>query len=326
MIIIMFNHIAKLSDNIYFGKYICSETLEELNSVGVNYILDLTTDSEKEDIGDYNDLIDCYRKRFPIADKDIIDDDVVSKLIRKLTKRLIKGKVIYIHCKNGYSRSAVIAGLLYGCVNNLRAEEVFIRLDEAHKERKIVKDKFRKQGCPQTKTQREQIKRLLKPYDFYYGSHPFSNFSKHVINIKYKKFLNFPCNIKYKNKIEENGKKTTKDITKITFTFPTSEALFHAFKAPHNLTYLETLENTKTPSQSKKIGRAVSLRKDREKIKFEAMIYTCEQKYKQHRSEIKGKLKESQLRPLFEHTKNDAVWGDNFDRTGRNFFVKFVNV
>ena len=71
---------------------------------------------------------------------------------------------IYIHCKGGHGRSGVIAGYLYGITNNLSHSKVLQELKNAHNRRIIVNTKCRKLGCPQTRSQKEQLKRLLKKW------------------------------------------------------------------------------------------------------------------------------------------------------------------
>jgi len=151
-----YNHISQLNENIYFGKYPCNEVLEDLNKLDIQLIVNLTTINENLD--SYNTIIPIINK--PITDRKILKDNELIEFIEILQK--YKFKPIYIHCKGGHGRSGVVAGYLYGIINNLPYSKVLEELKIAHNRRKIVNTKCRKLGCPQTRCQKQQLKRLLQ--------------------------------------------------------------------------------------------------------------------------------------------------------------------
>ena len=151
-----YDHISQIDTNIYFGKYPCNQVLEDLNKLDIQLIVNLTTTDENLD--SYNTEIPIINK--PIIDRKILPDNELIQFIELLQKYI--SKPIYIHCKGGHGRSGVVVGYLYGITNNLSYYAVSQELKIAHNRRKIVNTKCRKLGCPQTRCQKEQLKRLLK--------------------------------------------------------------------------------------------------------------------------------------------------------------------
>lgn len=151
-----FDHISQLDTYIYFGKYPCNQVLEKLNELGIQTIINLTTSAEN--LNPYITNINIIYK--PIIDRKILPDIELIELIQSLRKYICNP--IYIHCKGGHGRSGVVAGYLYGIVKNVSCYEVLQKLKVAHNNRKIVNSKCRRLGCPQTRCQKEQLKRLLK--------------------------------------------------------------------------------------------------------------------------------------------------------------------
>lgn len=146
------DHISHIDKNIYFGKYPCNEVLEQLNELGIKTIVNLTTIDEKMD--SYITDISIIHK--PIIDRRILPDNELIQFIQILQKYI--SQPIYIHCKGGHGRSGVVAGYLYGKMNNLSYYKVLEELKNAHNRRKIVNSKCRRLGCPQTRCQKEQLK------------------------------------------------------------------------------------------------------------------------------------------------------------------------
>ena len=105
----MYNHIAKVTDKLYFGKYVDNEVLEELAHAGVDLIIDVTHRTDHLD--SYETSI--KRVSFPVVDMNVASDERLEKLIKYLQGKYFRGQVIYIHCKGGHGRSACIAACLY---------------------------------------------------------------------------------------------------------------------------------------------------------------------------------------------------------------------
>lgn len=95
--------------------------------------------------------------------------------------------------------------------------------------------------------------------------------------------------------------------------FTNTEAPFHAEKCIERIKEFEM----ERPSQSKKLGRRVSLRADWEDIKDQVMYDVCYAKFSQD-EELKAKLLATGSRELVEgNMHNDRCWGMVYNsRTG----------
>lgn len=159
-----FHHISKLSDRIFFGKYICPQTLEELNSVGVNLVIDCTTEVEKSRFGPSAGSLATVS--FPIEDQGIASDESVKAIVAYICTKLTEGSTVYIHCRGGHGRSAVLAGIVYGTFENVYSSDAVLKkISEAHKARLTMNSKWRLLGAPQNKSQKDQVRRLLMASD-----------------------------------------------------------------------------------------------------------------------------------------------------------------
>ena len=156
-----FEYFCKLSDYLYFGKYPCESVINELEQLGVNVFVDLTEDND--DLKPYNIKGDKIVLKIPVIDCYIMDDNELHWLLEYLKNLIVyRNKILYIHCRGGHGRSAVVAGILYGYCNDMNSKTVLETLSRVHSERRIVKDEWRRLGCPQTQSQKNQVIRFLK--------------------------------------------------------------------------------------------------------------------------------------------------------------------
>ena len=87
--------------------------------------------------------------------------------------------------------------------------------------------------------------------------------------------------------------------------YKNAEAAFHAQKDPARAKEFESLD----PSQAKRLGRRVKLRKDWESVKFEIMYKIVTEKFRQN-LELTKKLLDTSDEILVEgNTWNDTCWG-----------------
>jgi ribA/ribD-fused uncharacterized protein len=163
----------------------------------------------------------------------------------------------------------------------------------AHQARPVMDPKWRRMGAPQTAVQKHQVQRLLKPHDFYTRASPFTNFSNHLV-------MSSTFNRQFFN----------------------SEALYQAYKCVStDQATIEKLAATTAPKTAKAIGRKCQLRSDWETVKFDCMCQTLLDKVRSN-PELVQTVLVTGIQPIFEHTTNDNVWGDNGDRTGQNLLGK----
>jgi len=299
-----------IKDKALFGHYPTLSDLEGLVENGVIYFVDLTCEKEEivrytqEDLTRLNPL--CKKLDFPIPDMkvptDVVEFSVFAVKIEKIIRGLKGQNKLYINCRGGHGRSGLLVSVLLTRILNVSVIKAIELTTNYHNDRRVMKLKYRRQLCPQTKAQREFLFNMFKPLYFYkayrkgycYG---FSNFSLHSIFIK-----NFRNN---------------EDIY-----FPTSESAYQAFKDINNKEYVEKLINTRSPYYAKTIGDK-QINVGWEQIKDMVMYKILYLKFSQH-PEIKLNLLNTGFRYLIDHNKYDCYWGDGGDNRGENRLGKIL--
>jgi len=90
-------------------------------------------------------------------------------------------------------------------------------------------------------------------------------------------------------------------------TYRTVEHWFQASKTKETRAH-EKIRTASTAAQAKRLGRAVQLRPDWEKVKMEVMRRGLEAKFTQHGG-LKQLLLETGDRAIHEASPSDAIWG-----------------
>ena len=161
-----FHHISKLCDRLYFGKYPCVKTMEELEPLGITHFIDCVSNGEYifRNIKEYSLPEQITRIHFPIEDMGIEDDVEVTKFIDELLEILFDNprNRIYIHCYGGHGRSATIAGILYGKLLGIPYNQVIDIVRSSHRQRKTLRREWRYNGAISSDSQEKQLKRLLE--------------------------------------------------------------------------------------------------------------------------------------------------------------------
>lgn len=259
-----------------FGPYPTNEDVKEFEENGVRYFIDLTHESE---------CLDKYKTSvkyisYPIEDTKTPQDLVnFSKLIVQL-ERLYRNKdgKVYVHCRGGHGRSGILVACLLCKIQRVSADDAIEMTTKSHHSRKLIKTKWLKQLCPQTRKQREFVRNMFRPLHFYKayktGAYSgFSNFSIHSVDIP-----NFG-------------------------NFPTSESAYQSYKDPENTEYVQKQIESKTPYYSKLLGKKCNIRHDWEDVKELIMYDVLSFKFSQHPS-IKSNLLNTGFRQLVEHTRS----------------------
>lgn len=274
-----------IKDRAMFGSFPTQEAVDELESQGVRYFINLTNCDETK-ITPYKTK---YKEiKYPIIDRHVpIDWQSYAKFIIKLSdiiKTLKNGELVYIHCKGGHGRSGVVVASLLCYIFGLTPEESLEQTTKSHSKRSVMRDKWRKLGSPQTYHQKCFIKAFFSTLYFFKTTKigqtvGFSTFSSHPVYVK------------------DFGK------------FPTAEACIQAYKCPTDVEYVRNQEESKTPFYSKTIGKKVKLREDWVHVHEDIIYKVLEIKFKQH-SDLKDKLLMTGLRPII-HRSTDYNIGNN---------------
>jgi ribA/ribD-fused uncharacterized protein len=270
-----------------FGSSPTQEFVDYLeDELGIRYFVDLTYDNERN--------IDAYtttytKIRYPIKDQKIPTNQLeFCKLIYRLCDIVKSGGKMYLHCKGGHGRSGVVVAAVLGVYHDVGAEEALAMTYKFHQNRKVMRDRWRMIGSPQTYAQKEFIRQLFYPiYYNTYGNVEYkylSTFSKHCVSCR-----GFGSNIDR------------------VLTFPTAEAAYQAYKNPGNLEYVLNQTIASTPKISKELGKMVKLRPDWDNVKESIMINVITAKFEQH-TDIRELLIDTGLRIIIKCSKRTSFW------------------
>jgi ribA/ribD-fused uncharacterized protein len=276
-----------------FGSFPTQESVNSLEEEGVRFFVNLTNDYEKK-ITPYTTKYNYIS--YPIKDRHTpTDKNSFAVFIIKLTNiisELKNGELMYLHCKGGHGRSGVVVAVLLCYIFKIKPQESLEYTTIYHNRRKIMREKWRKIGSPQTYEQKKFVYNFCKTITFYKAckigiTAGFSNFTNHPIII---------------NNLG---------------IFPTSESAFQAHKCLENNEYVEKQKNSISPIYSKKLGNKVkkSDNWNNNKIKIMYKILKC--KFDQYK-ELKENLLNTGISPIIYTNKNDNFWGCGEDFTGEN--------
>jgi ribA/ribD-fused uncharacterized protein len=180
---------------------------------------------------------------------------------------------MYIHCKGGHGRSGVVVASILCQMGGISPQKSLELTRKYHSRRKVMREKWREIGSPQTSVQKTFVYKFFEPFYFYRAYKTgntigMSNFSEHKVETKLG-------------------------------IFPSSEAAFQAFKDPENEEYVNNQKEAKTPVISKYMGRKCNLREDWSKVKDEIMLNVVRLKFEQNK-DIRENLLNTGLRILIE--------------------------
>jgi ribA/ribD-fused uncharacterized protein len=279
-------------DRCLFGAYPTQKDIEDLENYNVKLFVNLTT--EEENLFDYRSKYDIIK--FPIIDRYIPDDNYNFVLLILFLENYIneiKSSKIYIHCKGGHGRSAMVSACLLCRLEDISPDEAIDIVSDSHSKRKILKDKWKNKIFPNSRNQRFYLKKIFSPLYFskcYKNSEKngLSNFSDHKV-----------------------------DIPGVGI-FPNSESAYYALRNPYDKEYIDKLKNSKNPRVAKYIGEQYleTHGNIEDEKKIENMYKILKLKFNQN-DDIKNKLLCTGFRPIVNHNRFDSFWGDGGDR-GKN--------
>lgn len=218
-----------------FGSFPSQESVIELEKNGVKYFINLT-ESDEKNITPYITTNICIN--YPIKDNYIPTDwntfSIFIIKISKIIKTLKKDEKIYIHCRGGHSRSAIVVACLLCYIFRLSPSESLEYTTKCHSLRKIMRNRWRKLSAPQSFIQKKFVYKFFQPLKFSCSSrtniftYDFTIISNHIIDTELGKFSSakyaydeFIKNYSEKNNIDdidENIKiKIMTNILKIKF-------------------------------------------------------------------------------------------------------------
>ena len=289
-----------IKDRAIFGCFPTQDSVIELENQGVKYFIDLTDENETR-IQPYTTTHTYIR--YPIKDMYIPENwQTYAKFIInicRIIKTLKREDKIYVHCKGGNGRSGVVVASILCHLFKFSPDESLQYTTMYHNNRKNLKDRWRKIGAPQTYTQKKFIYKFFFPLKFYK-------------TYKYSNTFGFTTYSPHSVYIEGIG------------NFPTAEAAFQAHKNLEDVEYLKNQLNSRSPAISRHLGDKIKIREDWDNVKIDIMETIIQLKVEQN-SDVRYNLLNTGLRPIIEHTKDDAFWGDGVDGKGQNILGKILS-
>lgn len=286
-----------LKDKALFGGYPDQSRVDELENNNVRYFVNLTHSDER--------YIQPYKTNytyisFPIYDRNIPKNlkqfSVFILELARIIKTLSKSNKMYIHCRGGHGRCGIVVACLLCYIMNITPADALKRTNHYHSNRVTMRNKWRKIGSPQTKTQKTFVIRFFEPLYFYKSC----NRGK---TVGMSNFSNFSVSI--------NG----------IGSFHTSEAAFQAFKNITDKAYVKKQLEMKNPITCKYLGNSCVLTNDWYRKRDIIMYNIIWKKFQQHKK-IRDNLLSTGLRPIIMKTRNDRYWGCGFNGDGSNILGK----
>lgn len=322
---------VKLSDKLYYGIHPCIV----FPDIHFDYFVNLV---EKHEVKNCEKLNGSKPQIFyPIPDKlDISNEDFIN-LLSKLTS--LKG-ILYIFCKDGNGRSAMIAAALYAIEKNISGGLALRIVSEEWKKQRDfskISPAILKLGSPQNLDQKQAVLSALSGLNyvlFYNDDDIFSNFYRSPFFLENQEWENV-------------------------------EKYFHAKKflwtgaSARSIEYSQLIQEANTPYKTKLLGNQnfkqlvgykskwkvagkdseliknailrysdVKMRNDWDKIRIDVMIYALTAKFTQN-FKLKKKIMSYPDNTYFvEHTPRDKFWADGGDygdgSLGKNMLGKIL--
>ena len=220
-----------IEDRALFGSYPSQKQVDDLTRMGVRYFVDLTVPGEV--FPPYR-TGDALYANFPILDRktpsDITKFTVFTLTVHKALGSLKGDEKLYVHCKGGHGRAGIlVAILLYLHLGNITTQRAVELTTEYHGKRKVMRQKWRDIGSPQTRSQKAYVHRFFGELMFYRAyrrgpSHGFSSYSFHTIEVPGEQDMVPPG------------------------LFPSSEAAYQASKKAEDPEYVQKHVHAKNPT------------------------------------------------------------------------------
>jgi rhodanese-related sulfurtransferase len=153
-----------IKDLAYFGPSPSQEIANKLLLEGIDVFVDLTTTEDRTE-----SYMVPNKINYPIKDNNIPENiPSFTFFIRQLELLLARDKKIYIHCRAGHGRSGMVAACLLSEFKKYSPVYSIKLITDFHRERKIMKDKWRNKMCPNSHLQRKFVKEQFGYSDAYY--------------------------------------------------------------------------------------------------------------------------------------------------------------
>lgn len=157
-----------VKNKAYFGGYPTQDYVNTYEDLGFRYFVDLTCNGEKR-IKPYNTKYNYIH--YPISDHRVPSEwRSFAKLIIRLSniiRSLQRDEKMYIHCKGGHGRSGVVVACILCYLYKISPSEAISKTTKYHNRRQVMREKWRKMGSPQTRSQKHFVTKFFEPLYIY---------------------------------------------------------------------------------------------------------------------------------------------------------------
>lgn len=161
---ILNNYTASLlQGTLRFGSYPSSELVDALTTEYYTTFVDLTDQHDAPLVIatgiDYPYIVPSSVAilKCPTPDRTPGDVNAIRLIVQQCVNILKAGEKVYIHCRGGHGRSAVVAAIILIELGS-DAAVVLRGVRASHRRRLVMDDKWRKLGAPQTNKQKQFVK------------------------------------------------------------------------------------------------------------------------------------------------------------------------
>jgi len=151
-----------LPHRLYFGGFPSETALQQLQELGVTYMVDLTTPEEKKILTPYHKKLQTMvYLNFPIEDNQVPMDEEAFRDFLVWTASILDKECLYIHCKGGHGRSGMVAASLLCYLYHWEPSHAIAHVTRAHQTRETLSPRWKHRLCPANKNQRVFIETLF---------------------------------------------------------------------------------------------------------------------------------------------------------------------
>ena len=157
-----------IENRAMFGSFPTQDSVNLLEKEGVRFFVNLTNDYEKKIIPyktQYSYINYPIKDRHTPTDKKSFAQFIIK--IANIIDKLGKDELLYLHCKGGHGRSGVVVSILLCYIFKIKPQESLEYTTIYHNRRKIMREKWRKIGSPQTFEQKKFVHNFCKKITFY---------------------------------------------------------------------------------------------------------------------------------------------------------------
>jgi predicted NAD-dependent protein-ADP-ribosyltransferase YbiA (DUF1768 family) len=286
-----------IKNKALFGGYPVQEQVDYFETIGVRYFIDLTCTGEKK-ITPYTTKYTYIN--YPIKDRRVPTNwQSFAKFIIKvgeIIKNLQSKNKIYVHCKGGHGRAGIVVACLLCYLYRMSPSDALTTTTQYHSHREEMREKWRRMGSPQTRSQKHFVTKFFEPLYIY------NNYTKYFST-------GFSNDVDLPVMIPGFG------------LFPTATSAFNAFKDPSNTEYVGSLETETDVHRIHDISSSCHAREGWDNIRESVMYTVLKYKFNQH-DIIRKNLLDTGLRQIVVRS-TDPFWG-KLDTSGKNMLGKLL--